>query len=388
MAVKTNVTINGVDYYRLRKTIGKDKDGNPIVKPFYGRSKREAEAKYDKWLVDTSQGLKITPNQSLTMAMYIWIWNIEFLKGHASTTFDRYEGIYRNYIETNPLGYMMLDKIDKVILQNHYNAMFKEGKTYSQIKNLNKLLVKFFIYCITERHLLVNPCKGISLKAFDPETVFTDDFEDEGEIETFSEEDIKKLDDLKNRKLRIMAKFALGTGLRLGEILGADEDDIRNMTVYVTKQLQLVKTFKNPGEYKYELKIVVPKTKRSRRKVPVPTALTGDLKELKKIKAEEKLKLGEAYQDNNLLFPSETGGYIDSSNLNRVWRKALEEADIPYKKFHALRHTFATQLLNKGTELIVVSRLLGHASIKTTERYAHVAEDLKRQEVEVLNSIL
>ncbi len=388
MAVKTNVTINGVEYYRLRKTIGKDKNGNPIRKPFYGSSKKEAEAKYDQWLKNTAKGLKITPKQSLTMAMDIWLWKIEFYSGNAETTFERYEGIYRNYIESSDLGYMIMDEIDRVILQDHYNELFESGKTYSQIKNLNKLLSKFFRYCTEEKHLLVNPCKGLKLNAYKAEQNFDDDFEDEGRIETFSEEEIKKMDDIKNTKMRILAKFVLGTGLRLGEALGLDEKDIKNMTVYVTKQLKLVKEFESPTSHKYVLKITSLKTKRSKRKVPIPSALKGDLKELKKIKIAEKLKLGELYQENSLLFPSETGGYIDSGNLTRAWKRALKKADIPYKKFHALRHTYATQLIKNGVPLLTVSRLLGHASIKTTEIYAHVGEDTKKKEIEVLNSIL
>src|SRR5699024_7819555 len=113
---------------------------------------------------------------------------------------------------------------------------------------------------------------------------YLDDFENEGEIETFSEEDIKKLGNIENAKIRILAKLVLGTGLRMGEVLGLDEKDIKDMTVYVTKQLKLSKEFENPTQYKYVLKITSLKTKRSKRKVPIPSALKNDLKELKKIK--------------------------------------------------------------------------------------------------------
>jgi len=105
MAKKTNVTINGVGYYRLRKTIGKDKNGNPIRKPFYGSSKKDAEAKYEEWLKNTSKGLKITSKKSLSMAMDIWMWKIERFSGNAETTFEQYEGMYRNYIESSDIGY-------------------------------------------------------------------------------------------------------------------------------------------------------------------------------------------------------------------------------------------------------------------------------------------
>ena len=99
------------------------------------------------------------------------------------------------------------------------------------------------------------------------------------------------------------------------------------------------------------------------------------------------VKLGEAYTENTLLFPTTTGTYMDAKNLQRSWKRALENANIPYRKFHALRHTYATRLFENGTSILTVSRLLGHSSIKTTEIYTHVLEDVKTKEVECLNTI-
>ncbi len=137
--------------------------------------------------------------------------------------------------------------------------------------------------------------------------------------------------------------------------------------------------------YHYELKTTKPKTKSSRREVPIPDILKPELKQLKKLVAEEKLRLGALYKDNKLLFPSETGSYIDAKNLQRSWQRALKRYDIPYRKFHALRHTYATTLFEKGANIVTVSKLLGHSTIKTTEIYTHVLENVKEKEVQVLN---
>lgn len=388
MAVKTNVTINGIEYYRLRKTIGKDKKGKDIIKPFYGKSKKDAERKYDQWKKNNAMGLRITEKQSLSMAMHIWLWQIEKVSGNSGGTFMRYEGIYRNYIEESDLGYMILDEIEKLTVQQHYNKLHEEGKTFSQIRNLNKLLSKFFRYCEEEGYLLRNPCKGIKFNAYKNEEDELDEDEEEGKIETFSNEEINKIvNDIPNKKLRIIARFALGTGLREGEILALTKDDVSETKVSVNKTLKLVKVYDSPDEHHYELKTTKPKTKKSRRKAPIPPKLKNDLVELNRIRNTEKLKLGELYQDNNLLFPSETGTYIDSRNLLRSWERALKQIGVPYKKFHALRHTFATQLLKNGADLLTVSRLLGHASIKTTEIYAHVPDETKASEAEKLNAL-
>ena len=122
--------------------------------------------------------------------------------------------------------------------------------------------------------------------------------------------------------------------------------------------------------------------------MPIPDILKAELKRLEILVAKEKLKLGEAYTENELLFPSEMGTYIDAKNLRRSWERLLNKAGVQKKKFHALRHTYATRLFENNTSILTVSRLLGHSSIKTTEIYTHVLKEIKIQEVECLNAIL
>ncbi|MDX2220903.1 MAG: tyrosine-type recombinase/integrase [Burkholderiales bacterium] len=72
------------------------------------------------------------------------------------------------------------------------------------------------------------------------------------------------------------------------------------------------------------------------------------------------------------------------SNITGAWNKLVERAGIEGMTFHCLRHTFASRLVQRGVDLYVVQRLLGHSDIKMTQRYSHVADDLKRDAVERL----
>ena len=74
--------------------------------------------------------------------------------------------------------------------------------------------------------------------------------------------------------------------------------------------------------------------------------------------------------------------------MQRSWSRALNASNISHKKFHSLRHTYATRLFENGTSILTISKLLGHSSIKTTEIYTHVMDNIKATEVECLNSIL
>ena len=380
---KTNVSINGYDYAKVYLYLGRDEKGNPVHKAFYGSTKTEAENKKKQYVKDLEAGLNPDlGNQSLSQAMYSWLWDIERRSGNKSSTFERYEGIYRNYIRNANIGLLKLSDIKKLAIQKYYNYLQDEGKSYSQIKNLHKLLNKFFNYAESEGYVIKNPCKGLKIQKDDE-----DEIEEEDKvIETFSQNEIKILTErLGHSKLKYIIMFALFTGCRQGEILALEEKDIKNNIIKISKTLRNVKVYDSEKEHHYELKATKPKTRTSRREIPVPDILKPELKKLKKLATEEKLKLGALYNENKLLFPSQTGTYIDAKNLQRSWKRALDKYDIPYRKFHALRHTYATALFEKGVNIVTVSKLLGHSTIKTTEIYTHVLENVKKEEVQVLN---
>jgi integrase len=68
--------------------------------------------------------------------------------------------------------------------------------------------------------------------------------------------------------------------------------------------------------------------------------------------------------------------------LAQDWADAVKRAKIPDFRFHDLRHTFATRLLRQTGNLKLVSRLLGHTTIDTTARYAHVLDEDLEQALE------
>ena len=386
MARKTNTEINGKKYFRVTKTIGRDKEGKPIKKQFYGNSKRDAELKYEEWLNNYNAGIK-EENKSLSESMYTWLWEVEKMSGNKDSTFSNYESTYRNYIEKSKIGYRILNEIDRMLIQSYYNDLHKDGKSFYQIESTHKLISKFFKYCYLEGYIKRNPCEGIKISVYKERKTTA---EDEGKVETFSEDEIKVILNHvnKNVKLRVLIKFALFTGLRQGEILSLRVRDIEDMTVSVSKAVKHVKVFTSNDNYEYETQTNTPKTDASVRKVPIPSILTSDLKELELLRKKEKLKAGDAYKENNLLFPSEVGTHISARNLLRAWKSIFTYINIPYRKFHALRHTYATLLIKKGTPILTVSRLLGHTSIRTTQIYAHVVEETKKSEVEKLNEVL
>lgn len=83
-----------------------------------------------------------------------------------------------------------------------------------------------------------------------------------------------------------------------------------------------------------------------------------------------------------LVFPSKNGERLD--NVKKSWDSVLKSAGISAFRWHDLRHTFASKLAMKGVPLNTIRDLLGHADLKMTLRYAHLAPDTKAAAVELL----
>jgi hypothetical protein len=108
-------------------------------------------------------------------------------------------------------------------------------------------------------------------------------------------------------------------------------------------------------------------TKKSRRSIRLTPRAVETLREHLERQLREIDILGDRYEDQGLLFTTDTGGPINPSNLRRRrFAPLLKKARLPRIRFHDLRHTCATLLLSRGTHPKYVQELLGHATVAMT----------------------
>lgn len=153
---------------------------------------------------------------------------------------------------------------------------------------------------------------------------------------------------VQNHKHRLMLELAYGAGLRVSEVVKLQVSDVR-----VEEGLLLIREAKGGKD---RLSLLPQKLK---------LELTGFV-------------LGRGGKD--CLFPSERGGRLTERTAQKVFEKALAASGLMKEgTFHSLRHSFATHLLEGGVDLRYVQELLGHANIRTTQRYTHVTGSALRK---------
>ncbi len=135
-----------------------------------------------------------------------------------------------------------------------------------------------------------------------------------------------------------------------------------------------------------------PKTKKSRRTIPLPHRLVEDLRRHRSAQAEAAMRLGPAYnRELDLVFASALGEPLDRRNLvRRHFKKIVKEAELPKSlRLYDLRHTCCTLLLAAGVNVKVVSERLGHASAAMTlDVYGHVLPGMQEEATRKLERAL
>lgn len=370
MAKKTNFEVNGNKYFRVTRTVGKKADGTPIRKTFYGTGINEANEKANDYMNKLKTGL-VNNFEYVTIgeSMYQWLFQIKRNELKPSS-FQSYEGTYRNYIKDSEIAGLKVFSTKSIQIQEYYNKLGKD-KTFSQIKKLNKLLKQFFFYAEKEGYCIKNPCTNITIPNQNASKIKKED-----KIEYFNEEEIKLLKKaFKGNKFENLVLIALGTGLRQGELLALKWENI-NLDKGYLKVAETVKTvylFDYEGNKKRATVYNAPKSNESRI-VSLPQKLIEILSGMN--------------HNTTFVFEDEEGNPYSAKTLFGNWKKVLTDNNIPYKKFHSLRHTYGTMLLSKGVDLNTVKELMGHADIKTTEIYLHSLPQQKKNSVNKLNSLL
>jgi len=165
---------------------------------------------------------------------------------------------------------------------------------------------------------------------------------------------------------------ALGTGLRQGELLALrwQDLDLEAGTLTVRHTLQ-----------RFTHELVEPKTDRSRRTLRLPRQVAGAL-----IAHRDRQPI---VPMSRLVFTTPAGTPLHAVNVTLSLQRTLRRLGLPQRRFHDLRHSFATLAIEAGEDLATVSRALGHTSVATTaDIYMHVTPAMKDRLAARMDAVL
>lgn len=175
------------------------------------------------------------------------------------------------------------------------------------------------------------------------------------QVRFLSRDEVRKLLEAGNGRMRPIVETLLYTGLR--------RDELTHLTwVDVDLQRRVVAVQAKDGWHPKDYEV---------RHIPMAPRLHELLKSLPR-------------KENPWVFSTSNDGPHLGHILSRDFRKLLKHCGIKGASLHTLRHTFASHLVMNGTDVYTVQKLLGHSSIKTTEIYAHLAPDFLKAAVEKL----
>ena len=261
---------------------------------------------------------------------------------------------------------------------NTHTITLKDGTTkpltHSTSKKLYTILQSVFTYAVHQGYIKETPCKNVILPAEDTTVDKNRKFMTESEISQF----LDMLDKCKYDDFRIMMKFLLYTGVRSGEMLGLQWQDID----FENNVIHIVHTLSDVGGNHF---LTTPKTKKSKRYIAMSDTVKALLKEQRKHQLELQLAVKD-FPHPEMVFTSANGNYKDRSGLNTSLRRFLKGSNLEFLTLHCLRHSNATLLLNAGVDIKVVSEHLGHSDIGVTaDIYADVLDATRRKTADILD---
>jgi integrase len=336
------------------------------------KTKREGQEWIRKTLDEIDNGLLFESTViSLDTFMQDWLVSVE--PSLRFNTFKQYKQVTLQHI-LPVLGKMRLRDVKPEHIQRLYNFLIINGSSHRTVQLAHSIFHRALVTAVKLGMISRNPADATS----PPKPK-------KKEMRFFDENQIHKLlitaETTKDR-FSALYHLAISTGMRQGELLGLKWSDIdwEAGSLQIKRQV----TRKEGG-----LNFSQPKTKSGIRRIDLGNQTLSILKEHQKKLFDEMIKAGEKWHDLDLVFPSNIGTIMNRNNLRRKYIGLLKKANLPELRFHDLRHTAASLMLNHNVPVIIVSKRLGHAQPSITlDVYGHLIPAKQKEVASLMDELL
>lgn len=330
-----------------------------------GDSATAAKRLLARRLTEADQGL--TPlERPMTFRQFVERWRTDYL-GSAQLKPSTLSA-YRSVLDRHLLPYfgeLRIDKINTALVQRFIATKIEEGSKRGSalkpktIQNCARVLSKIFNTAVDWQMLVRSPVVRVVLPRVERREM---DFLRAAEVR-------RLLEAAPSDEVRCLFLVAVSTGMRQGELLALQWDDID----WSRSVIRVRRAFSRGT-------LQTPKTPRSRREVRTGKMLMRALRE-------HQLRTGGR---SEFVFSTSLGSPLDPANLvKRVFEPTLRAAGLRRVRFHDLRHSAASIMINDGMNLKFVSHQLGHSSIQITlDRYAHLIPERHDEALDRFEALL
>lgn len=267
------------------------------------------------------------------------------------------------------IGNVPVNELKRSHVLKALRSIQAKGLSRSSIENARNVISGICEFAIDHEYLSYNPCAGI-LKRMGLQKK-----NHNKPVVIFTEREMSLILSTCDKLYPEWYPFYLTasrTGLRLGELLALKWEKVNWQSKYIV----IDSSFRN-GQLT-EVKNEKP------RNVDMSDQLIATLKALNIKRKEEALKAG-SNEVEPIIFHTK-GGYTSQNSVRNVWKRILEKAKLDHRKFHTIRHTFASLLISKGKSLAYIKDMLGHYSIQmTVDVYGHLVPSENREAVNSLD---
>lgn len=374
-------------YWVGQYKIGVKPDGKPDVKTVYGKTKSEAQKKLRAVKEDASRSEYVYVQKTgLDSFLLYWLENIKKIELKPKS-YDRLEDTVKKDI--NPyIGRIQLGAIETTDIQNLITKHFEAGRAHSSVKKVYDALNAAFKWGLSVKppKVKMNPCDGVKLpskKLFKPSEI---KFYTEAEAELITKAALDKYPcGTPHYPLGGAIVLVLNTGIRLGELLGLEwkrDIDLEKNILTVHHNVVTVRDRSVDAKRKFIVKEQEStKTDSGQdREIPLNDMARLALDSLKKYTGNSKYVMA-----------TRDGNRKSARDVDKLVRRIVLRAGFPEEKvygLHALRHTFATLLIQRKVDIKTISELLGHSGVDITYKtYIHVIKAQKEMAIALLPNI-
>ena len=344
----------------------------PKYRYIYAKTRKEAAEKLTKAMADRNGGI-VFDDENLTVSEFLNIWLSDCVKDTIRvSTFERYKSIAELHVSP-ALGRLRLKVLTPAHVQGFYRGKLDSGLSPATVQKIHVVLHKVLSQAVKWSLIPRNVTEAVSAPRPAPK-----------EMRPLSAVEVRKLlEAAGGDRLEALWVLAVHTGMRQGELLALKWTDVDLEAGKVSVRRTLTR---ENGHYS----LGEPKTKRSRRTIKFTRASVEALRSHLGRQMEDMDRLGDLYQDQGLVFTTDSGAPLNPSNIrNRNLRRLTKKANLPQIRFHDLRHTCATLLLSRNVHPKIVQEMLGHATVAITlDTYSHVLPGMGDQAATAMEDAL